>query len=320
MRALVTGSTGFIGSHLTQTLLERGYEVYCIVRNPDKIRFLQGLPVKLIKADLSDKNSLRQIEWRFDYIFNLSGITKAKEPEEFFKSNYLGTKNLIEIVAEKNQNLKRFLHISSLAAVGPCRNAKPVDEQTEPAPVSEYGKSKLLGERAVESFKDIVPITIIRPPAVYGPRDSDFLTFFKMIKSGIVLYFTEGLYSLVYVEDLVEGIIVASVSENAEGETFFLSDSTPHTTDEIVSAISRALEKNPIKVKIPKGIGEFFTKIFQKFDKKSIINSDKLKELIEPCWVCSSYKAERMLGFKAKTHLKEGMEWTAKWYKEKSWL
>ncbi|MCX8033926.1 MAG: NAD(P)-dependent oxidoreductase [Thermodesulfovibrio sp.] len=320
MKALVTGGTGFIGSHLVEALSKETHEVYCIVRNPSKIRFLKGLDVKIIQADLSNKDSLKKIDWQFDYIFNLSGITKAKNPEEFFQSNYIGTQNLVEIVAKKNSSLKRFIHLSSLAAVGPCREGKPVDEETEPAPVSEYGKSKLLGEKAVDFFKDKLPITIIRPPAVYGPRDSDFLTFFKMIKSGIVLYLTEGIYSIVYVDDLVNGIILASKAENAKGETFFISGPQPHSTQEIVSAISEVLSKKPLKIKIPKILGNFFIKIFEKFDKKSIINNDKLKELVQPCWICSPKKAEKLLGYKAKINLKEGMEWTAKWYKENKWL
>ncbi len=320
MRALVTGGTGFIGSHLAEALIKENFEVYCIVRNPSKLRFLEKLEVKIIQADLSDRNSLEKIDWQFDYIFNLSGITKAKDPEEFLQSNYIGTKNLIEIVAKTNLNLKRFVHVSSLAAVGPCKNGKPVDENTLPAPVSEYGKSKLLGEKAVESFKDKLPITIIRPPAVYGPRDSDFLTFFKMIKAGIVLYLTEGLYSTVYVDDLVSGIILASKTEKGKGETFFIADPQPYNTQEIVSAISEALNKKPLKIKIPKKFGDVLIKVFQKFDKKSIINSDKLKELTQSCWVCSTRKAEEMLGYKTKTNIKEGMEWTANWYKANQWL
>lgn len=320
MKVLVTGGTGFIGSHLVEALLNKNYEVYCLVRNPKKIRYLNGINVNLIQADLSERETLEKIKWDFDLIFNLSGITKASHPEEFFRSNYLGTKNLVEVVLEKNHSLRRFVHISSLAAVGPCRNSKPVDELTEPDPVSEYGKSKLMGERVVNYYREKIPITIVRPPAVYGPRDTDFLTFFKMVNSGFVFYFTEGLYSVIYVDDLVRGIIEAGESDKTSGEILFLADSEPYSSSDITNAISEALKRNPKKVKIPKKIGEFFVKVFQKFDKTSIINSDKLRELTEPCWVCSTKKAERLLGFTTKTKLKEGMEWTAKWYKEKGWL
>jgi len=320
LKAIVTGGTGFIGSHLVEKLLMESFDVYCIVRDPSKLRFLQGINVKIIKADCSDKESLKKIEWDFDYIFNLSGITKATHLEEFFLSNYIGTKNLIEVVSEVNRHIKRFIHVSSLAAVGPCLDGQPVTEKTEPHPVSEYGKSKLLGEKAVEFFKDKLPVTIIRPPAVYGPRDRDFLTFFKIIKMGFVFYFTEAVYSLVYIDDLIDGIIKASKCEKATGETFFIADSKPYDTNQIVSAISEALSKRPLKIRIPEKAGIFFIKIFQKFDKKSIINNDKLKELTQPCWVCSTEKAERLLGFKTKTELKEGMLWTAKWYKMNQWI
>ncbi len=320
MKALVTGGTGFIGSHLVEKLLNDGFEVYCIVRNPAKLRFLNGLNVKIIKADCTDIESLRKIDWNFDYIFNLSGITKAKSPEEFYQSNYIGTKNLVEIASELNPSLKRFIHVSSLAAVGPCNDCAPVDENTAPHPVSEYGKSKLLGEQAVEHFKEKIPITIIRPPAVYGPRDTDFLTFFKMIKAGLVFYFTEGRYSMVYVDDLVKGIILSSKHEKTAGEKLFIANSHAYTTRQIVEVISAILKKKPLKIKISPTIGKFFVGLFQKFDKTSIINNDKLKELMQPCWVCSTVKAEHLLGFKAKTTLEEGMERTAKWYRENQWL
>jgi len=320
LRVLLTGATGFIGSHLAEELLKKNYQVYCIVRNPEKLRFLKGFNVNIIQADCSDRNSLEKIDWNFDYIFNLSGITKASHPEEFFQSNYIGSKNLIEIVVKRCSQLKRFIHVSSLAAVGPCKNGIPVTEDTEPSPVSEYGKSKLLGEKAILNYKNQIPVTIIRPPAVYGPRDSDFLTFFKMVKAGLVFYLTEGLYSMVYVDDLIEGIILASQSDKAIGEIFFIAESIPYSTHQIVSAISEALGKRPLKIKIPQGIGSFLIKVFQKFDKKSIINSDKLKELCQPCWVCSTKKAEHLLGYKTKRNLKEGMEWTAKWYKMNHWI
>lgn len=320
MKALVTGGTGFIGSHLVEALLKDSVEVYCLVRNPLKLRFLKGLNVKIIQGDCSQKESLKKIEWNFDYVYNLSGITKASHPEEFFQSNYTGTKNLIELVAELNQEIKRFVHVSSLAAVGPCINGKPVDENTEPKPVSEYGRSKLLGEKAVQFYIDKVPVTIVRPPAVYGPRDSDFLTFFKMVKIGMVLYFKEGYYSMVYANDLVEGIINASKSARAIGETFFIADSEPYRTNQIVDAISEAIGKKPVRIKIPEIIGKIFIELFQKFDKKSIINTDKLKELSQPCWVCSTEKSEQLLGFKTKTNLKEGMQWTAKWYRINKWI
>lgn len=320
MKALVTGATGFIGSHLTEALLNENFDVYCIVRNSLKLRFLQGLNVKIIQGDCSKRETIEKINWEFDYIFNLAGITKASHPEEFFQSNYIGTKNLVEVAAERNISLRRFVHVSSLAAVGPCKDNNPVTENTEPSPVSEYGKSKLLGEKAVKFFEDKIPITIIRPPAVYGPRDSDFLTFFKMIKKGVVLYFTEGIYSMIYVTDLVNGIITASKSEKAVGETFFLADSQPYSTHQIVEAISEAVGKRPVKIKIPQRIGNLFVRVFQKFDKKSIINSDKLKELVQPCWVCNTQKAEQLLGFKTKIKLKEGMECTAKWYRINQWI
>ncbi|MEK6582738.1 MAG: NAD(P)-dependent oxidoreductase [Nitrospirota bacterium] len=321
MKTLVTGATGFIGSHLVEELLRKGYSVTCLVRKTSDLQWIEGLDISLAYGDCTEKESLLNAVTGFDYIFHLAGLTKARNEKDFFLANTSGTENLIQAVAEKNPNIKRFVYLSSLAAAGPCYDRTPVSEAVEPRPVSAYGKSKLEAERIVLRHKDVIPLTIIRPPAVYGPRDKDMYTFFKMLKKGIFLCWGKCYYSLLYVDDLVRGTIISSENNAAEGKIYYLSDGRIYSNDEIAEAISSAVGTKPVRLRIPRVIMPLFAGIGQRLGgKRNIINKDKIKELQHPYWVCDSSKAREELGFVPKVGIKEGIKWTADWYRIHQWL
>src|SRR3990172_2848019 len=174
MKALVTGATGFIGSHLTEELIRRGYSVTCLVRKASSPRWLDGIEATMVCGDCEDEGSLNGLSADFDYIFHLAGLTKAKRDDDFFRANSGGTENLLRVLSRKARRLKRFLYLSSLAAVGPSEDGAPLSERAAPHPVSSYGRSKREGEEINLRNRDRIPVTILRPPAVYGPRDMDF--------------------------------------------------------------------------------------------------------------------------------------------------
>jgi len=321
MKALVTGATGFIGSYLVEELLKRDYKVTCLVRKTSSLKWLEGLDINLAYGDCIEKQSLLNAVVGFDYVFHLAGLTKARNEKDFFAVNAAGTENLINAVTEKNPGIKRFIHLSSLAAAGPSRNLSPVTETAEPKPVSEYGKSKLEGERIVLRYRSRIPLTIIRPPAVYGPRDKDMFTLFKMLKKGIFLWWGKCYYSLLYVDDLVRGIIISAESKAAEGEIYYMADGNVYSNKDIAAAISFALNARPVRVRIPKMIMPLFANIGQRLSNKSnIINRDKIRELQHPYWICDPAKSKEKLGFIPKIGIKEGMKWTADWYRIHQWL
>jgi nucleoside-diphosphate-sugar epimerase len=320
MKALVTGATGFIGSFLAEALLKRGYEVTCITRSTSDLRWIEHLDVKYIACDLADVDACAEQVSGFDYIFHLAGRTKATKEEEFFLANAICTANLARIAVEKNSGLSRFVYVSSLAAAGPSSDGMPLKEDREPTPVSFYGKSKLEGEKSVIRLRDEMPITIVRPSAVYGPRDTDFLVMFRMIKKGLFPYLGKGQYSMLYVEDLVDGIILSAEKKQAEGKTFFLSDEMVYTNGDIADAISAALERKPLRIRLPLSLVPFFALLGEKVNKKSIINSDKARELRFSNWTCDAGKARSELGFSSRTSLMEGAKWTADWYRIHRWL
>jgi nucleoside-diphosphate-sugar epimerase len=320
MKAFVTGATGFIGSHLVDALLKKGVEVTCLVRASSSLEYLEGLNVKLVRGDCCEADAIFEGVKNSDYIFHIAGLTKAKNSGDFHKANVVGTENLLNVVLKSGHNIKRFFHLSSLAAAGPSYNGIPLKEDCEPTPVSDYGRSKYEGERLVYSCKDKVPITIIRPPAVYGPKDKDMLMFFRMINKGVVPYWGKSFYSFIYVEDLINGIIESSLNKEAEGEIFFISDGGIYSSDDVVNAVSDAVEKKPLKLPVPDFIMPLFGSISERFKNVNIINSDKIKELKYKNWTCDSGKINKLINFTPRVKMKEGARWTADWYRIHKWL
>jgi len=321
MKALVTGATGFIGSSLARELLKRGYEVTCLKRKTSDPGWLMDLDVRFVHGDCNDSDSLKQLPADVDYVFHLAGLTKAKKEEDFFETNATGTENLLCFLSKNAPGIKRFIYMSSLAAAGPSLDGVPLDETAPPRPVSAYGKSKLGGELAAFRYKDRLPVTVIRPPAVYGPRDRDFFLFYRMIKRGFYPYWGKCYYSLLYVDDLVHGVIAAAESGEAEGKTYFLTGSRIYSNDEIVFEIMEAMGTRALRIKIPASTMKLLAKFSEKLaDRASIINLDKLREIKHHHWTCDSKKAELEFGFIPKVSLKEGVKWTADWYKIHKWL
>lgn len=324
MKALITGATGFIGSHLAGALIREGFDVTCLVRNPANPRFLEDINVRIIKGDCTDRESLTDAVKGVDYVFHLAGLTKACSEADYYNANVKGTENMIKAVVEDNPNIKRFIYLSSLAAAGPSHDGIPLKEDCKLEPVSLYGKTKLQGERLVLSNKENIPVTVIRPPAVYGPRDRDLLIFFKMVKSGLIPYWGKCYYSFLYVEDLINAIILSALSRDAEGEIFFVSDGNIYSTDDIIEAISDALQKRPMRLNIPKVVMPLLGFISEKAKGArkgiNIINTDKIKEMRHSYWICDMTRAAERLKFEPKVKIKEGVKWTADWYRIHQWL
>ncbi|MEO8447108.1 MAG: NAD(P)-dependent oxidoreductase, partial [bacterium] len=175
MKALVTGATGFVGSHLVDRLIEKNYEVYCLKRKTSSTKWLDGKNVKFVEGDLFSNEALGNCIREMDYVFHVAGLVKAKTKQGFYHGNTEATKNLLEITYKVNPGIKKFIFISSQAAAGPTLTDKPKDENDKPEPITTYGITKLKAEEEVEKYKDKFPVTIIRPPAVFGPRDTEIL-------------------------------------------------------------------------------------------------------------------------------------------------
>ena len=323
MDALVTGATGFIGSHLVPRLLERGYKVRCLVRQASSLEKLEGLDVEFFPGNLGDPASLGRAVRGVDYVFHLAGLTKTGKSREFYDINACGTENLVEAAVAENPGLRKFVYLSSHAAAGPSLNGGLLTEEKEPQPVSHYGRSKLMGEKAVLGRSSRIPVVVLRPTSVYGPGDRDVYLLFKAIKKGIFPYWGAGRYSLLYVEDLAEGIIAAAEAgaDKSDGKVFFLSDGNVYTNSEIAETIADALSAHPLKLPLPRFL-LYAAALFSALAGKDsgIINLDKLREMGFPNWCCDPGRAIREIGFLPKITLKEGAKWTVNWYRIRQWL
>lgn len=320
MKALITGATGFIGSHLCEELIRRGFDVTYMARDSSSHRWVEQPGLTCIRGDCTVKESLGDIPGDFDYIFHLAGLTKSCSPDDFFSVNARGTENILITVAERNPFLKRFVYLSSLAAVGPSKDGSPVREDVKPSPVSHYGMSKLEGERAVMKYRDIIPVTIVRPPAVYGPRDRDMLVMFRMIKKGFFFDLGKCYYSLLYVDDLIEGILLSAQEKAALGEIYFLCDGEIHTSEDIVTQISKVLQVRARRVKLPKRAIPFIAAVSERINRTGIINRDRVRDFTHTHWICDGGKAREEIGFRPKISMEEGIQRTADWYRKHEWL
>ena len=184
MNYFVTGATGFVGVHIINLLQreEKVKRVYVLVRNPEKLekRLNNFDKIKVIEGNIF---SIDKIPPETNYIIHLAGLTKTYKRENYYKINRDGVKNII-MKALSLKNLKKFVLISSLAAQGPAIDCNINTSGKLPRPVSNYGKSKLAGEQEALKYKDRLNLVIIRPPAVYGERDHDFLEEFRLLKKG----------------------------------------------------------------------------------------------------------------------------------------
>ncbi len=320
MKVFVTGATGFIGSFLVEALIRKGYDVTCLVRNTSDLKWLSHLRLQYLQADLDNGASYADKLGEFQYIFHLAGLTKADSTKDYYHANAVCTQKLVTAAAKMNPSLKRFLHVSSLAAAGPSIDGRPLIEDAPASPVSVYGKSKLEGEKAVLACRGMMPVTIVRPPAVYGPRDTDFYLVFKAVQNRLFPYWGKSSYSLIYVEDLVQGMILAAEKEAAADKTYYLADSRIYTNDDILSAMSATLGRKAFRLRLPRSILPVLAVLLKKIREKGIINPDKIEEIRYPHWTCDPARSMTELGFQAETSLGEGFKKTADWYRKEKWL
>jgi dihydroflavonol-4-reductase len=326
VKALVTGATGFIGSHLVELLLQRDYAVRVLLRKTSDTVWLKGLPIETITGDLFDQRALAEAVAGVDIVYHSAGVTKARTAEGYYRANTEGTKNILEAARNRNSGLKRFLHVSSQAAAGPSPGKEPITEEVEPHPITSYGKSKWASEQECHRLMKELPITIVRPAVVYGPRDKDVFEFFHTMARGLqpMAGLKEKYVSMIHVTDLVRGIVLASENERAAGETYFLTSATSYGWKEIGETTRRMLERRAIRLKIPEWgiftIAAVAEGLAFLSSRPALINFEKARDMVQDYWTSSPVKAERDLGFRQEISLEDGIRETVNWYKEHKWL
>lgn len=328
MRVLVTGATGFIGSHVADLLLDKDYTVRCTIRKSSNVRWLKDKPFEQAEANFNDIDSLVQATKDVDLIVHSAGVVAAKNYDGYLAGNRDATANLLKAAQINGLDLKRFVHISSQTVAGPAKSLdEPFTEDMTPRPITKYAKSKLAAEQEVLSYKEIFPVTIVRPPAVFGPRDTAIFQMFQVAQKGLgtLIGFNRKHLNLIYSSDLARGIVDSMESEKSIGETYFIASEEIYDWNQIINAIKKAMDKKFfVKIRIPHsvvytiaGISEFFGR----FSKTApVFNIDKGRDFVQNYWICSVDKAKRELNFKQEVGLEKGIELAINWYKANGWL
>ena len=323
---LLTGASGFVGSHILDTLREQRLPTAVLLRNTSDTRFVKAQlrEAEVRAGSLSDETSLMRAIEDITHVIHCAGRTKALNIAEFYETNQLGTRNLVCALNKAGRSVERLVHISSLAASGPATAESPAVEDADPRPVSDYGKSKLAGEQEVRT-QCRVPFTILRPPGVYGPRDTGFLSVFKAVKNHLLPQPNKAqALSLAYVKDLAQAIVGCMANPAAVGRTYFVASPEIVTGRGLAKEVAVQMKRWTIPCPIPSMILWLVCLWQQAFSqvtrRAQLLNLQKYAELRAPGWVCSPLKLQRETGLVCGTTLSQGVRETLEWYTREHWL
>jgi nucleoside-diphosphate-sugar epimerase len=325
VRVLVTGATGFIGLALVERLRARGDDVRALVRRTSRVAELQRAGAKLVTGDVVDARSLAPAVAECDRVIHLAGVVKALTPGDLFLANAQGTRN-VAVACASAPNRPSLVYVSSQSAAGPAVGGRPRTEEDLPAPVSMYGESKLAGEEAVRDVGDRIRATIIRPPIVYGPRDKELMPqLLRMARAGVVVRVgPQKKYSLVHVADLCDGILAAAdrgapVRAGSTDGIYFLDDGVARTWDEIALAACTAAGKHARIVVLPEATTTLVAagaSVFSLLTRTpAMLSFDKMREIKQAAWTCSSARALRELDWTPRVQLAAGMADAVAWFR-----
>jgi len=322
-QALVTGASGFIGSHLAEKLRQEGWAVRCLVRESSSRDRLPREGVELAIGDLDDRDSLNKLLNGIKTVFHLAGRVRARSREEFFRANREGTRNLLEAARDAG-SVERFIYVSSLSAAGPSPDGHPLREEETARPVSFYGESKLAAEQETRRFEKDFPVTILRPAAVYGPGDRETLQVVKLAGRG--WQFQPGgpgfSFSALHVADVVEGIIRAAGEPAERSSVYFLADGNAYAWEETFNLMKAILGRRACSRNIPWAAGKTWLRLAARIFARppAAFYLDKIREMSHKYWVCDISRARAGLGFAPRYNLETGLRETIEWYRKAGWL
>lgn len=322
---LVTGATGFVGSHVIEVAAGFGLRMRALVRKHADAQRLAESGFECVTGALEDAAALRDAVAGVDAILHLAAATKARTPEEYQRANVAGTQALIDALLDASPRPRRLVYLSSLAAVGPPVDGRPVTRADTPRPLTTYGRTKLAGERVCEAVADRVQVAILRAPAVYGPRDRDVFSFFRLARLGVVPLprAATGRLQMVHARDLARALLLAGTSAAARG-VYHVAEARSYGWDEMAHMVGSAIGKQVRVIRVPDPVivaaaraSETITGLM---GRSTIFNREKANELLAPDWLCETDLARRDFGFEAHIPLQEGFKETANWYKRHGWL
>jgi len=328
MKVLVTGGSGFLGSHVVEQLANAGHAVRALVRKSSNRKFLSTLKnVELVEGAVDDRRSVFEaMKGGVDAIVHAAGVVKARTEADFYACNTHGTANLLDAAIEHAPNLKRFVHVSSLEACGPSLDGKPVPIDQE-KPVTTYGRSKLAAEKECVARREQLPVVILRPGAIYGPRDVEILETFRAVRNFQYPVIGNGamIGSYVYGPDCARACIMAILAEVPSGTIYNVDDGEPLSMRRAMGELlPEAMGRQPfLKMGVPFSVlqlASLAVEAYGKVRKKPVMLTREKVAMLKCDWVCDSSKTRSDLRWEPEVKLRDGLAITAKWYRENGWL
>lgn len=322
---LLTGATGFVGSHVVAALSGKASRVRALVRATSRLDSLETHGIEPLVGSLEDADSVRRAIDGVDVVVHMAAATRAANEKEFARVNGEGTEAVLRGVIAARKPPRRVVYLSSLAAVGPAREGRPVRAEDPPAPLTAYGRTKLAGELILRGLPADIEVAILRAPAVYGPRDRDMYEFFKMADKGILPMPTGPVrrLQLVHAADLARAVVLAATAERAAG-VYHIAEQRAYLWEEVARLVARAVGREARLITVPASLlslaGAVSEVVSRVTGKPSIFSRDKARELLAPGWLCETERALQELGFRAEIPLDRGFAETAEWYRAHGWL
>jgi nucleoside-diphosphate-sugar epimerase len=322
MKALVTGATGFVGSHLVEALLQAGWTVTVLARSPARCVGLSERGVRVVAGQLYEDAALLDAVQEQDVVYHVAGAVAARNEASFLEANRDGTRNVAAAVECADSG--RFVLVSSLAAGGPAPPGAPLDGTETPHPVTAYGRSKLEAERVVQATR--LRWTIVRPPMVYGPRDREVLRLFRLVRLGLAPVFGDGTQELsaVHASDLASALIAAGTSSRTVGRIYNACHPEIFSSGEFTRTVAETMGRRVRTVRIPPALGLTLLRLSEAgarlTGRLTILTADKANEFFQPAWTGDPAPLMRDSGWRPGYDLRRGLKDTYQWYRNAGWL
>jgi nucleoside-diphosphate-sugar epimerase len=320
-RVLVTGATGFTGGHLCRRLARDGYPVRALVRDRGREAELRREGIEPVLGNLTDPKSLERAVEGVELVYHVAALFRQENVsrKEMWETNVEGTRNMLD--AAIKAGVRRFVHCSTVGVHGDIKNP-PANEEAPYGPGDHYQESKAEGERVVLRYRaeGRLPIVVFRPGGIYGPWDLRFLKLFKAIKTRrfIMLGSGEVLYQLIYIDDLIDGVLLCGTKQNAIGNIYILTGKEPATLNHVVQVIAEVVGVAPTRLRFPVTPVYVAGLACELICKPFGINPPLYRRRVDFFRKTRSFdisKAKRELGFEPKIDLRTGIGLTATWYR-----
>jgi len=324
MKILVTGATGFIGTHFVRRLVRDGHTVVALVRDPAKARGLPATNVEWLAGDLSLFEDERTVLPACDAVVHLAGVVAAEHVADYHAVNFVAVKHLVACLERQSWRPHRLLFASSLAAAGPSLDGAAKSETDACRPIEPYGRSKLDAEQFLQTVG--IPTTSFRPAVVFGEGDPATITLFRMAKRGLGLRAagTSGGLSFIDIDDLVDALVKLLADRSAAHRTFFISHPDPTDTRAMWKALGKVMKREVVVVPVPRRVLYVsmlaMTALAKRLKFKNQLDVKQYEQITAPAFLCSSAALQRDLDWQPAFGLEASIAKAADGFRKARWL